>query len=449
MPSSTVVLSDSSEYDFTVEWGRTSLASSSAYDVAVYDTGVYDGAGGDIAWQDATQFVYTIATKRGKDQFLKRVRTGTVKLVLDNTNGRWSEADAGFTPGDFVRIRVNVKLPNPDNLPATVPDLTTWDGVTGREWTSHGDLILDDPDLDEVWPIFYGRVDSSIDKMFRGQDSTVLQLVDQFADFAVFDRDAVAAEGAGDTTRERMERIFLIAGFDFNDVEEFGSEQFTMQATTLAQPALNLLQITMDSAGGDFWAMPGRGFGIGFTDWLTAAPRSVNIQWSLGGGLIGIEDANPSRQLQLIVNDATFSNAGGVSQNTTDSTSIARYGHRTTRRLDLVGDNDAQAQQLAARVVNNLSVARPRVREVQVRIVDSRSAEFASQALVGDLVLTDVSSFRGWGTTFLGHIVGLSSSVVGDQWTVTMKLDDAFVEVGLGGGFDNEAFSTGYDLGEL
>jgi len=295
MPSKTVILDDDTTYDFTVEWGRTSLASSSAYDVAVYDTGVYDGAG-TIQWNDATGFVNTIATKRGKDQFLKRFRTGTVKLVLDNTNGRWSEENSGFNPGDFVRIRVAVKLPNPDNLPQTVPDLTVWDGVTGREWTSHGNLILDDDALSEVWPIFYGRVDSSIDKMFRGVDATEVRLVDLFADLAVFDRAAVAEEGAGDTTRERMERIFAFAGQDFTQVEEFGGEQFTMQATTLAQPALNLLQITMDSAGGDFWALPGRGFGIGYTDWLTAAERSVNVQWSLGGAL-GIEDANPSRQL--------------------------------------------------------------------------------------------------------------------------------------------------------
>ena len=54
MPSSTVVLPDTSEYDFTVEWGRTSLASTAAYDIAVYDTGVYDGAGGDMSLQDAT-----------------------------------------------------------------------------------------------------------------------------------------------------------------------------------------------------------------------------------------------------------------------------------------------------------------------------------------------------------------------------------------------------------
>ena len=58
MPSSTVVLQDSATYDFTVEWGRTSLAATSAYDIALYDTATYDGAA-DCQGNDAAAFVYT------------------------------------------------------------------------------------------------------------------------------------------------------------------------------------------------------------------------------------------------------------------------------------------------------------------------------------------------------------------------------------------------------
>ena len=405
-------LPDGSSYAWTVDWGRTSPGSLSVYGTGVYDLATYDGAA-TIGWNAAAGFTLSVSTRRGKDAFGKRYRTGTAQVVLDNSNGRWSGDEAGFAPGDFVRMQATV-------APSGAPGVTVG--------------------------TFYGRVDSSTDKVRGGVDTTNVRVVGLFADWAGLDFDAVTPVGAGELSDARMERIFDYYLFDWDAVTEYGTPTNTMQATELAQPALQNGQITMDSEGGDFAELPDGTFMLGYRDWLTEATHATVVQWNLGGIGIGITQAQPSRELQLVVNDATVSNTGGVAQNSTDDVSITRFGTRTTRRLDLIGSTDAQALFLARRFTTNLAEVRPRVRSVTVMAVDEESATFCQTVKFGDLCEVAVQSINSWGSTYLAHCIGVEHAHSGTTWTTTIRLDDAFVE-NTDGAYDPFAYSSGYQLG--
>ena len=442
------LLPDGSSWSWRVEWARTSEASLAAYDVSEYDTAVYDGAGGDLDWQDASGFTLSLSTRAGKDRFLKRYRTASGKLVLDNSNGRWANPGAGFRPGDFVRLTATVAPVN-ESPPILdpIPDLTTWDDDTGREWTSHGSLVLTTEAVLAIdYRRFYGRVGDLGFKVKSGRDIITVTLIGLFADWAVIDLDAVAPIGAGEGTQARMNRIFDAAGFDFATVTEFGVPVGTMQATTLAQPMLNTAQVTMDSEGGDFFEVGDGTFGIGYQNWLVEAPDSTAIQFGFGGGSIGMIDATPSATIQVLVNDATFSNVGGTEQKASDASSIARYGHRTTSRLDLIADSDLQAQTLATRAVNQLANVRLRVNQLTIDIDDFDAATMGGAIKFGDLVLVLVESIHGWSAAFTSHIVGVSHTSTETTWRVALTLDDAFIE-NVDGDHSSAEFNTAFSLG--
>jgi len=443
-------LPDSSQWQWLVEWGRTSEGSLAAWDISEFDTATFDGAG-EIAWTDHTGFALSVGTRSGKDAFLKRYRTSTARIELDNTNGRYALPGAGFRVGDFVRLSARVTPPEalgPTDDP--IPDLTTWDGVTGRQWTSHGNLRLhDEGKVATVYRVFYGRVTSNKLRIRSANDVLNVRCSGLFSDWAIIDKDAVAPEGAGETTTQRMNRIFDAAGFDFTTVTEYGTPAETMQATTLAQPMLQTAQLTMDSEGGDFFEIPDGTFGIGYQDWLTTAQHATVLQYEFGGTSgIGMLNAVPSSDIQLVVNDATFAVTGGTGQQIVNGASIARFGLRTTRRLDLIAVGDTAALTLATRAVARLKDVRPRINQIVIDADDFQAAEMMGAIKFGDLVLINLRSVNMWGVGFLAHVIGIAQSTTAVTWQVTLSLDDAFVDNdGTGGGFNWEAFSTGFDLG--
>jgi len=443
-----MLFSDGSSVDFFVRWGRSSEASTSAWDVMLWDTGVWDGAS-EIGWTDVQNDVLSVDTKHGKDAFNKRFRTGTAKVVLSNDDGQFSGKDSPMSPGDHVEVFAVITAV-PSDLPKPIPDGTTWADQTTRLWTSNGNLILDEPSTGVVgqW-LFTGRVDSKIETTFRGDDTVTVRCVDRFAEYASIDFDAGAPVGAGEDTRDRLNRILTNAGLaTIQTRNEIDEPQFFMAATDLAKPMLNELYLTSESEGGDIWMNQKGEITVGYRDWLTKGFRQVSVTAVLGDNVgLGITTGKPAQDLQLVVNDATISNAGGTQQTSVDAGSVARYGRRTFRRNDLVGNSDTQSLFLANRITNQLSQSRPRVRNVTVQI-DAESLSFASELLTGDLVMVTIRSIHGHSETFLSHVIGFTQSVFEGEWNIGLTLDDAFIVVGEGGGFDNEAFSTGYNLGQ-
>ena len=441
---------DGSTVTFKVSWGRRSAVGSDVWDVAEWDTGEWDG-GEDISFTEVTPRVLSVSTRRGKDRFLKRFRVGTAKLELDNIDGIWSEVDAGFSPGDFVKIEaVFTSAGDPDQFPQAIPDSTTWtDQTAGGTWTAHGSLVLDDdlpPGVPVVVGLYYGRVESSTDIVKGGIDVTRVTCVDAFAELARIQKDAAAPVGAGELSNARVDRILTNAGQGFDTSNQLGTFFVTMAATDLSTAALQELQLTLETEGGDAWIDTAGIVTVTGRDWLTTLIRSTEVQWLIGTLGVRIMDGRPVRSAELIVNDATISNAGGIAQNAQDAASKLRYGTRTTRRLDLLGNIDGNASFLATRIVANLAAARPRVRQAVVPILTRDAADLGLGVQFGDLTVTLISSINDWGMGFAGHVVGIENDMRDDQWTVTLQLDDAFV-ANVDGGFDFEAYRDGFALG--
>ena len=443
---------DGTTVDFLVWTGRKGDSAADVYDTAQYGLAAYDGSS-DVNFRLYQSKVMSVDIRRGKDAFLKRFRTGTAKLELDNESGEFTTGV--FLPGDYVWIQAyRYYPPEVPGGPIPIPNGTEWQDSTGRTWTVNGDgATLDgDPGLFVQYSLFYGRVDYAEDIVKGGVDVTKVRCVDGFADLAVIDRDAESSQGAGETTADRITRIINNVGQGFTPSFKWPTVA-TMQATTLAGQPLGELQLTMDSEGGDLWMRTGPNANDGSSveyagrDWLTEAPRSTEVQWTLGGGAgIPIMDARIMKDGQLVVNDATFATTGGTAQNVQDSSSIQRYGRRTTRRLDLICVGDAQPGFLAARAVNNLALLRPRVRQVVVPADTLGAVELGHDVQFGDLTTVIVESINGWSYGFQAHVIGIAHSMWHDQWFITLTLDDAFV-ANVDGPYSYAEFDEAYSLG--
>ncbi len=429
-----------------VEWARPSTAAADVYDTALYDTGVYDGSS-SFNWQPISNLILSIKIRRGKERFGRRFRTGTGVLVVDNPDGRWLTGDSMF-PGDLVRIRVRVDGGNPDALPQPIPPGWSWMD-NGNTWFAAGSLIMDDTVEGEsnTYQVFFGRVNAATDTVKAGRDVTRFELVDQMASLAVIDKDALPSQGAGELSDVRMQRILDNAGQQLNRLTVLGDAQMTMAATTLAKNALEEAQLTAETEGGDFWYDTEGDAVFGTRDWLTTEDRSVEVQATFGGSGLPITDSLTVRDLQLVVNQASIANTGGTVQSAQDDVSISRYSLRTFRRLDLLGDSDANSLFLANRFVAQLANTRPRLRFVELPVISTDAATDAGVLRFGDRIRATVESIHGWAFTFETHIIGITHEMVGDQWTVRYDLDDAFTQSGTDGGFDADAFNEGFDRG--
>jgi len=438
--------------DVSVEWfietGRRGSASSDVWDTALWDTGVWDGSSTIDFRRVPESQIHSMSISSGKDRFGKRFKASTLTIVLDNTLGVYT--NGLFQPGDYVKFYVERTR---DIVDAAIPDGTQWTDVVANTWTSHGNLQLKSTELPPAPnPLFYGRVDSATDVVVNGDDVTRVIVYDVFAELGAINQDAKVSQGAGEELVPRIVRIGDNASPAFGGIGTQGPPSgVTFQATTLAKNALEEMQLTVESEGGDMWAhrstvASGKSLvEVRHRDWLTTNIQSTILWWFLGGTGLPIVDARLTREQQLLVNNATFSNSGGTSQNAIDNASIARYGPRTTRRLDLIAENDSQASFLATRAVTNLKDVRPRIREVTVQVVDDATAKFSATVEFGDLIQTLFESVHGWSFATHAHVVGISHQIFGDTWAVIVNLDDAFVD-NVDGAYSS-AYSDAYRLG--
>ena len=220
---------------------------------------------------------------------------------------------------------------------------------------------------------------------------------------------------------------------------------FTMQETTLAQDQLSLCQITADSDGGDLFIAPDGRVTFREHGWMTEGEPD----WLLGGpGLdaIPVDGVRPSWSMQRIVNEAAFAATGSTQQVASDSASIQFFGRRTTRRLDLINDNDSDVLQLADQTVAALKDDKLVIDEATVLVQDAVSADFATKVKYGDLVAISVDTIHGWSTTYVTHVVGIGAAVTAAGYLVTLTLDDALV-VNENGSFARSEFDSSFHLG--
>lgn len=319
----------------TVEIGIASAASGgSVWDAALWDTGAW---GPDVAWTDISEWVRTIDTFRGRSRENDRYQTGTATVVLGNLDGRFTPANLSgpYVAGGVSQIRPRV----PVRISAT--------------WA------------DQLYRIFYGRVEAWRDVHPQSGTDALTQLtaVDGLAELAAFDGPEQPAQGAGELSGLRIQRILANAGWTLDTDVALGTA--TVQETTLAQNAFTESALTADSEGGALWAESDGSVVFEDRYALIENTRSNTSQAAFG---THINFANPVVEYSsdTLRNIVALARVGGTQYETSDLESRALYGDRAWSRNDLICEDDDQIASLAEQLLVTWKAPEYRVVEITI-----------------------------------------------------------------------------------
>lgn len=210
--------------------------------------------------------------------------------------------------------------------------------------------------------LFTGYVDSwTLDYPATGNDATVtLSATDGTKVLAAFDGPEQASQGAGETTRTRLERIADHVRFPAENAStgfRTSSDGATLcQATTLASNAWTEMLLTADTEMGFLYFDP-RGL-------LSLRSRHYVYTYEFGGvaGLFATFGDGGGSEIpytaidityddQQIFNDISIARTGGTAQSAENTVSQTQYLTHTYGRTDLVHQTDAESQLYADQVL--------------------------------------------------------------------------------------------------
>jgi len=167
-------------------------------------------------------------------------------------------------------------------------------------------------------------------------------------------------------------------------------------------------------------------------------PRSIQVQGYLGydddelpedAVRAPVLDFQVSWEMARIRNDIQFSRVGGSVQQKWDEPSIAAFGRRSYRRLDLYNNSDAQVALLAERALAAWKDSRLRVDAVTIGANADPHNEDKNRLLwdtqFGDLLAVKIKTPYGWEYEKEVHVMGIHHLITPNDWIVTFTLDDA------------------------
>lgn len=414
-----------------------------ALDFAVWDSSLWDvGTWGtaDPLWADLSPFVESVTINRGRDRWQDRFAAGVAAFNLDNTTGVFSPTT---TEPETDWGRWEIGQWDAAQWGNRVADESPW-YLPWRPGRRIRVVAVPDPDDDPndpaaKVPLFTGTIDSIADEFNEGGYwvRSVVVAADSLADLAQNDPPALetptGVESTDDRIRSALARFGQIGWTGETDIDVgFHS----MQSSHLAQSTLEECQRAAEAEGGAFYALADGTLVFRNRDWLSEAPRSVAVQAWIGypaanappGAVLAhVIDATTSWELARIRNHVALARAGGTVVDAEDAESIALYGRRTHRRLDYQNNAQSQIEFLAARMLSALKANRLRVDSVTVAAVadDPEHSRILWDTQIGDLVAVRLQSGHGWGYSRPAHVMGETHHITGEDWTKTLRLDDA------------------------
>lgn len=288
------------------------------YDQARYDTtGRY---GPWWAWRTVTCDVESANMVRGATSPSQRPSSATCSLRVR------APADGSLSP--WYRDPATGDRPNRANLPMRV-------GIT---------------DGAEQWWLFTGWVDTWHDTDDAADLPTItITASDGFKMLANLDQAEQPPAGAGETAGPRIDRVLTRAGWTAN--RDLAPGSVPLQATTLAQPALEEIFLTADTEAGVVWVDVAGAFRFVDRDWLRN--KASVTDWRIGDGTIDPAAVCPSL-IATVADDMDIANVvgiarvGGTAQWLEEPQSIAKYGRHSWSRFDLPYRDDADTAALLA-----------------------------------------------------------------------------------------------------
>ena len=430
-------------------WIRAALAPGRAFHMGQHaddrlDAGNVMGGGGAAA---------TAAGKAGTGEHL------WIDLTCDTIDAEIQGGATGsagiFTKADAATINVTLSDPTGKYDPLNGHSPYAYGGrsrlVPGTPVEAFAEVVNGDDGTWETFWLFVGTADSWGEDWTPNPRERQCKLIatDITKQFVRMNRPEQPAVGAGDNVGARIHRIVDFFDWPGEVIDPAGGSLVTLQATTLAQPAWELLnRATDDEIGYVYFDTEGRMRWINRQAWSTVSDPVIEFSCphiTGGEGFDVLTDAAPST-LDLQMRNTVYASAsGGAMQSALSQSSIDRYGSYEYKRTDLGLNSDAQAAQWAEYVVVLYSFPQISLADVTMKpAVEDRSWEVWSGAL-GIVMVTDLVRIV-WAPPdrpadvidAVSRVVGYSHRIARGSWELQWQLVGANAL-----GFSGSVFTMG------
>lgn len=248
---------------------------------------------------------------------------------------------------------------------------------------------------------------------------TTLVATDYTKNFVRMDRPEVAPVGAGDTTEDRIDRIVTYFGWDGTVISP-GTGIATLQATTLAQSAWELVNRTLDDELGYVHFTPeGALRWLDRTVWTTVPDPAVHLGCDLDPGHDILIDASPSALDRQMRNAVFAARTGGTTQTAVAQSSIDRYGQYDYTRTDLGLNDDTQAGAWATFVLQLYAYPQVTLDDVTMRPDIAEEPWTAWDEILGLDPVSDIVHIHWEAPDLEDHVVDAESRMVGYKHTIS------------------------------
>jgi hypothetical protein len=366
--------------------------------------------GGDL-WIDIACDILDLTVAMGASNpegIFSNTEAATVEVTLADPTGKYDplNPDSPFSYGGRSRLVPGT----PIEVFAEVVDGTT--GTVTTHW------------------LFSGTADSWGEDWTTSPGNRQAKLIasDVTKQFARWDRPEQAAQGAGDTTAQRIARIVTFFGWPGTVIAPAGGSFATLQATTLATSAWELLNRTTDDELGYVHFTPrGELRWLNRATWSTVGPPAVTV--GCGAGHDILIDAAPSTIDATLKNAVHATRAGGTNQTALSQSSIDRYGRYDYQRTDLGLADDTQVAKWASAVVQ--LYAYPTVRLDGITMIPAIAAQpwAAWNDILGIRSVTDIARVVWAPPDYPDRVIDTTNRVIGARhlitrngWEVTWQL---------------------------
>jgi len=284
-----------SNVDLTVEIGFASNP---------YDT--------TYTYTDVSDYVLKIDIKRGRQQALSEIGTGTATVVFDNQDRRFDPTNTSSPYSPNV-------IPNkPIRISAT------YDATTYR--------------------LFEGFIEQ-FPQQFVASGNQSITTVTALDAFALFNLARHTVNEVEELSSVRITNILDEIGWS-SSKRDIATGVLDVQAVTDDNNALTDLRLTAQSEGGEvFMAKDGD---VKFNNRRTLLLNQTSAgTFGVGAGEIPYNDVALNFDNTLLRNDWRITRVGGTEQTATDAASITKYGSRVVKRTGQLQVSDADALSVA------------------------------------------------------------------------------------------------------
>lgn len=364
----------------------------------------------DPQWNDISEYVMQVTIDGGAREWGQPFDARVASVLLDNRSGIFTP-ESGVDPPWVLSFRPGRKI----QIAAIVND--------------------------EKKPLFTGTIDATFDGFTPDDVQTTIPCTDFSALWQQHNPAALVTPTGVQSTSERV--AAALDRFDWPaEDRDIQTGLHDMQSSHLAQSTMEEMRLAaMAEQGAVFASADGKAV-FKARDWLIEDERSTEVQGYIGydsvpgastpvAHLIGQPDI--AREQGTIKNQIQFARVGSTVYTTEDSQSISLYQRHPHRVLNFQNNDDADVEFMADTYLAVNKLPRQKIRSVSIIPVKDPN-NFGLNKMFwdtqyGDLVAVRIATPYGWELKRLTKVFGVSHQITGDDWIMTLYLDDVFSRV--------------------